>query len=297
MNAQARLGAFFLLSLVILSLFSIKIGRLQWFEEEGRIVEALFHDASGIAEQTPVLMAGVKVGAVSNITLENNEALVRMHIQPGIVLPRSTKAHIEGGGLIGEKYIALSATPGDTNPLEGNRIPTDSTGNVSEILRKTSSIADNAHQVFDKIGKVADTLSTMLRENREDLHGSLEHIHLASKEIQAVLTRHRNDLEQSLGELPKVMKASRRFFEEGMVAVQQLRGILTDNRENLYRALFEFRKTAENLEILTDDLRYNPWKLMIEKPEIKRDMDQHLREKQEEMILSTGRMGPSMPER
>ncbi len=297
MNAQARLGAFFLLSLVVLGLFSIKIGRLQWFEEEGRIIEALFHDASGIAEQTPVLMAGVRIGAVSSITLERNEALVRMRIQPGIVLPRSTKAHIEGGGLIGEKYIALSATPGDTTPLEGNRIPTDSTGNVSEILRKTSSIADDAHQVFNKIGKVADTLSILLQENRKDLHGSLTHIHRASQEASAVLVSHRKDLDRTLDELPKVMEASRRFFEEGTAAAQQLRGILTDNRENLYRALFEFRKTAENLEILTDDLRYNPWKLMVEKPEIKRDPAKRMRQKQEEMILSTGRMGPSVPER
>ena len=65
---------------------------------------------------------------------------------------------------------------------------------------------------------------------------------------------------------------------------------ILDNRENLYRTLFELRKASESLEIFADDIRRNPWKLMKEKPEIKADRRAR-QEEMEEMLMTTGRMG------
>jgi hypothetical protein len=54
--------------------------------------------------------------------------------------------------------------------------------------------------------------------------------------------------------------------------------------------LFELRKASENFEAFSDDIRRNPWKLMKEKPEVRANKRAE-REKMEELILSTGRMG------
>ncbi len=296
MNAQARLGAFFILALLVLGMFSSKIGRFHWVEEEGQSVEAVFPDASGVVEQTPVLMAGVKVGLVEGIQLEANEALVKMRIQPGISLPRSTRARIEGGGLIGEKFIALSATPGDTTPLEGARIPTDSSGNVTEILQKTATITEDVHRVFNKVEAITQSISQILQENRSPLRHGLEGFEESATGIASLIDQHHQDMEQFFRALPEATRSGRRFFDEGAATLREARAILTDNRENLYRTLFELRKASENLEALSDDLRYNPWKLLVEKPEVKRD--HHAQQKKmEEMILTTGRMGPVTEER
>jgi len=291
MNAQARLGAFFILALLILGMFSSKIGRFHWVEEEGQLVEAVFPDASGVIEQTPVLMAGVKIGLVEAVQLEANQALVKMRVQPGLALPQSTRARIEGGGLIGEKFIALSATPGDTSHLDGRRIPTDSSGNVTEILQKTAEITEDVHRTFNKIETITQTVSEILEENRTPLHNGLEGFDKSSTGIATLIEHHHQDMDQFLRNLPEVARSSRSFFDEGTAALREARAILTDNRENLYRTLFELRKASENLEVLSDDLRYNPWKLLVEKPEVKRN--HHAKQqKMEEMILTTGRMGP-----
>ena len=91
-------------------------------------------------------------------------------------------------------------------------------------------------------------------------------------------------------ELPKTTQASRKFFAEGAKASEALNSTLIDNRENLYRTLFELRKTSENLESFSDDLRRNPWKLMAEKPEVKASKRAQ-QEKMEELLMTTGRMG------
>jgi len=86
------------------------------------------------------------------------------------------------------------------------------------------------------------------------------------------------------------VEASEDFFSEGKKSFRNFNDILTDNRENLYRMIFEFRRTAENLDALSDDLRRNPWKLMNKQPEVP-PSPRVKQEKMEEMMLSTGLMG------
>jgi len=65
---------------------------------------------------------------------------------------------------------------------------------------------------------------------------------------------------------------------------------MMDNRENLYRTLYELRLASEHIEAFSDDIRRNPWKLMKKKPEIKADKRERQR-RMEEMLMTTGRMG------
>ena len=72
--------------------------------------------------------------------------------------------------------------------------------------------------------------------------------------------------------------------------------MLVDNRENLYRMLFELRKASENLESLSDNLRRNPWKLLTKEPEVP-PSPQARQQMMEQMLLTTGQMGvaPAQP--
>jgi len=116
----------------------------------------------------------------------------------------------------------------------------------------------------------------MVRENREQV-----------RETTASLQRIMQKLEK---DLPQASRAGREFFEEGKQTSKNLNASLLDNRENLYRTLFELRIASENFAAFSDDIRRNPWKLMKEKPEVKPDR----RSKQrlmEEMLMTTGSMG------
>ncbi|MDQ6957218.1 MAG: MlaD family protein [Mariprofundaceae bacterium] len=288
MNAQARLGAFVLIALIVLALLSSRIGRFQWLEQQGTMIETVLQDAAGIAVQSPVLMAGVKVGVVHAIDLENHQALVHMLILPAIELPASTIAHIAGGGLVGEKYIALSATAGDKQPLKNKRIPSERQAGLETLLNDASSVTDELHRITSKANHIADVVSDMLDENREDIRNTAQGFGDTGKELSGLLKKHRKDLDQLLKSLPDAAKSGEAFFTESTLAMKDFRGLIIDNRENLYRMLFELRKTSENLEAFSDDLRRNPWKLMSEKPEIKAPRHAQ-QDKMEEMLLTTGK--------
>ncbi len=301
MNAQARLGAFLLIALATFALFSSKIGGFQWTEPEGSSIDVIFTDASGIAIQTPVLMAGVQVGDVASIGLKGNQALVKLHIQPDIHLPASTRAHIAGGGLVGEKYIALRAIAGDKEPLTTAIIPSSSGGNFRDMISRAAGLTDDASRFFSKAERITDTLGAIIAENRADIHATTHgmarlieenrpDIRSATRDISSMIKDNREHVDKLMHTLPKAADASQIFFTEGTAAMRDLRELIVDNRENLYRTLFELRIASENLEAFSDDVRRNPWKLMRKKPEIKADKRARQR-RMEEMLMTTGRMG------
>jgi len=288
MNAQARLGAFVLIALIVLGLLSSRIGRFQWVEQQGTMIETVLQDAAGIAIQSPVLMAGVKVGIVHAIDLEDHQALVHMLILPAIKLPASTKAHIAGGGLVGEKYIALSATAGDKQPLKNKRIPSERQAGLETLLNDAASVTDELHNITNKASHIADVVSDILDENRQDIRNTAQGFGDTGKELSGLLKKHRRDLDQLLKTLPDAAQSGEDFFKESTLAMKDFRELIIDNRENLYRTLFELRKASENLEAFSGDIRRNPWKLMSEKPEIKAPRHAQ-RDKMEEMLLTTGK--------
>jgi len=300
MNAQARLGAFVILALVLLAFATQKVGDLNLFKQESHLVEAEFNDLMGLDVQSPVRMAGVKIGVVQDIFLRNNKAIVTIALNPKVRLPASTRASIIGRGLVGEKNLALRANSGDTEWLpDGAVIPSDPAGDINTFISKATGITDDIKTLT---GTLTDTLGgTPDDKSHESFQQVIANINTAAQELTMMVQENRSQISQVTAslqrilqalekDLPRTTKAGREFFEQSSQASGQINATLVENRENLYRTLFELRKASENLEAFSDDIRRNPWKLLKEKPEIKASK-QAAKEKREEMLMTTGRMG------
>ena len=104
------MGLFLAIGIGCLAWLSIKLARNEFFAKNGYEVQAAFSNGSGLRRGTPVVIAGVEIGRVESIWLEDYEAKVRLVIQPRVILQSDTISSIKTKGLIGEKYIEL--TPG-----------------------------------------------------------------------------------------------------------------------------------------------------------------------------------------
>jgi phospholipid/cholesterol/gamma-HCH transport system substrate-binding protein len=103
-------GLFLAIGIGCLAWLSIKLARKEFFARDGYELQAVFSNGSGLHSGTPVVIAGVEIGRVKSVGLEDYEAKVRIVIQHGLGLPSDTIASIKTKGLIGEKYVEL--TPG-----------------------------------------------------------------------------------------------------------------------------------------------------------------------------------------
>ena len=114
-------GVFVLVGIVCLGYLSIKLGTLELIGGNVYEVIAQFNTASGLKAGSSVEIAGVEVGRVRAITLNEDRAAVILAVDNKVKLYTDTIASIKTRGIIGEKFLALSPggggdplKPGDT---------------------------------------------------------------------------------------------------------------------------------------------------------------------------------------
>jgi phospholipid/cholesterol/gamma-HCH transport system substrate-binding protein len=108
-------GLFLAIGLLCLAYLSMMVARDEIFDPRGYEVQALFSNIGGLRTGSTVMIAGVDVGRVSRITLQDYEAKVVMVINPDVTLQEDVYASIRTKGLIGEKYIEI--TPGGSEEI------------------------------------------------------------------------------------------------------------------------------------------------------------------------------------
>ena len=114
-------GLFVLVGILCLGYLSIKLGKLEMIGGDVYEVEAQFNSASGLKPGSTIEIAGVEVGRVRGITLNEDRAMVKLAVNNTVKLYSDTIASIKTRGIIGEKFLALSPggggdplKPGDT---------------------------------------------------------------------------------------------------------------------------------------------------------------------------------------
>jgi phospholipid/cholesterol/gamma-HCH transport system substrate-binding protein len=96
---------------------------------------AVFDTVSGLKDGNFVRIAGVEVGKVKNITIQDDAtALVTFSTDDSVVLTEGSRAVIRYDDLIGGRYLALEQGPGATKKLPaGGTIPVDRTAPALDL--------------------------------------------------------------------------------------------------------------------------------------------------------------------
>ena len=131
-------GIFIAAGAAALFMLAMKVSNLaSYTDDTGYTLTAKFEDASGLKVRSPVAMAGVRLGRVTDIRFDNQslEAIVTMRIESQYnTLPKDTSASIYTAGLLGEKYVGLEPGGDEVSLKEGDRIKLTQSSMVLEKL-------------------------------------------------------------------------------------------------------------------------------------------------------------------
>lgn len=116
-DLELSVGIFVLAGIICLGYISVKLAKMELLSGNNYEVYAIFSDVGGLKTGSSVDIAGLEVGRVSSMTLQDYEAKVVLSIKKDIKLQEDTIASIKTRGLIGEKFLAL--TPGGSDKIIG----------------------------------------------------------------------------------------------------------------------------------------------------------------------------------
>lgn len=137
LNLELVVGVFLLVGILCLGYLSVRLGKVDVWGKPGYRVFAVFSDVGGLRDGAPVEVAGVEVGQVEGIRLEDYEARVVLRVKPGLVLREDTIVSVKTRGLIGEKFIQISPGAADEVIRPGGRIrQTESAVDLEAIISK-----------------------------------------------------------------------------------------------------------------------------------------------------------------
>jgi phospholipid/cholesterol/gamma-HCH transport system substrate-binding protein len=131
-------GLFALAGIVALAILSLRLGKIELFNNKGYVVYANFDNISGLKVGDEVEIAGVQVGKVVSISLKDYRARVGMRINDGVHIDTDAIASIKTSGIIGDKYVSVSLGGGDHDLADGG------------VIRRTQS----AFVLEDAIGQL-----------------------------------------------------------------------------------------------------------------------------------------------
>ena len=174
----------------------------------------------GLKTRAQVLMAGVQVGAVSDIRLarEGKSVLITLTIYRDYQIHKDARFVIEQSGFLGDQYVAILPTenkgdcfgPGDEAkseaPLDIQEVARSAAGFLTHIdsaatnvnnalnearatifsLRALTNLAatfDNFHLVSERSLSIADNVGALVESNRPSINVSVSNLVFFSEEI------------------------------------------------------------------------------------------------------------------
>jgi phospholipid/cholesterol/gamma-HCH transport system substrate-binding protein len=180
-SSEIWVGIFVVIGILLLALLTMKVEKFQIGKDRGYLVNILFDSAAGLDKSAPVRVAGVHVGYVEKVALEEGKARITFRLPPDIVIYKDSKAYLKSEGFLGEKYVEITqGTPG-TPKVEPNGVIEQGTPpvDVEQVLSKVSGLGDD---IKDLVKSMDPKKVEGMMANLEKFSGQLEGIAKDSKE-------------------------------------------------------------------------------------------------------------------
>jgi phospholipid/cholesterol/gamma-HCH transport system substrate-binding protein len=241
LSAEAKVGLLVLGSSVILLWMTFAVGKFDFGKPKGYRVFAVFESVAGLDDKAAVRMAGVKVGTVEAVVLDDSRAKVVLRIDPEVRIPRGSEAAVKTMGLLGDKYVDIippahlperGAAPEragayrDGDHIERTAAPSD----ADELIRKLSGIADDVKQVTASLRQVFGSPrgTKSMEDILQDLRQTTENL----KTFSYALSGDGSELVARLNDL-----------------THSVASVVDENRDNLKVTMENVREASKNAEL------------------------------------------------
>jgi phospholipid/cholesterol/gamma-HCH transport system substrate-binding protein len=161
-SSELKVGIFVTAALLIGGLLVFLIGNQSAMFASKATYEAVFDEVSGLRPGSPVRIAGIDVGTVSDVAFaENGRILVRIEVRDdaSAFVREGSVASVGSKGLLGDQLIDVTVGEGE-RIRPGGRIPTVEPSLLQSFLGETGTEAESVvRNVNQATAALAQTLS------------------------------------------------------------------------------------------------------------------------------------------
>lgn len=296
---ELKVGILIFIGIMFMLYASFRGGGTSIFESKNDYI-SYFEDLDGLADGSPVWLAGVEVGNVYSVVFlkdqvepgKNIEVKMRIKGAVGYLITPGTTSQIATIGLLGDKYVRIIPGPPSDNPLgDGSVIPSVRAAGLAGAMEGLPETIDRVNRMLEHMENLAadidtgsSTLSRLIKDPEladkvvrlidrssalmADLESSASSMTADFKSITSDFHALSEELVNGQGTIGKLLKDPEPF-DNIVSATAHLDTLLTkiDSGEGTAGQLVHDQELYENLKnlmarmnTLTKDLMDNPKK-------------------------------------
>lgn len=187
-SLESKLGMFVALAVVAGVVIIEMLGGPEHFMRGYRLF-ALFNNVQELKVGDRVKMAGVEVGRVERIELQDEKARVTMKMKRDAQVKLDSTATIKFAGLMGQNYVALDfGNPGSGFAQDGTVLQSKEEPDLSGMMAKLDSVAtgvENMTKSFSglKIDQLLGPFIDFMKDNRAPITSAISNINAVTIQI------------------------------------------------------------------------------------------------------------------
>lgn len=271
-STEIKVGLFALMALVVVAIMNLKLSKNP--SVLGSTNELFFRvdDASGLISNTAVKVAGVKVGIIKSISLDQGRAKIVILIHGGLDLTKSAKVEIVSNGILGDRYISIiGGDPTDEMLKSGDEIKNiivsgslgDVMGEVSKVataLQEVASAIKSATvdgtdatpigRIIVNIEKLTEDLAQITADNKDKVNNVIDGVEELTETLKIAFGEQgRDEFKQAWGNVTQSMGK----LDRSLSNIEQVTGKMADGEGTIGRLLND-EETVNGINKAVDNL-------------------------------------------
>ncbi|MGE5177009.1 MAG: MlaD family protein [Hyphomicrobiales bacterium] len=232
-RAAIQVGITGVLALVLL-LFGIVWIKEYRLGKKKQYFTAHFEEVGNLSVGDPVAVRGVRKGAVTGVTLQDQGVRVDFTVDRDVILHPDANLRVANIGFMGEKFLALD--PGSApGPYTGKKaIPGRFQSGVPEVIAGAGDLLTEATELSSRLNLMLDSL------NPATIERAAKNMERASASLDRTLSRNESDLHATITDF--------------RAAARDLRAIAEANKGHVATSVEDFGTASRKLADLADQL-------------------------------------------
>ncbi len=228
----------------------VALGAMYWFLRGVNVgastvhIYAIFRDAGKLDRGADIRMAGVKVGAVSSVTLTaKSYARIDMAIGNKTCIPSDSVARITTGGLIGDSYVDI--LPGNKSSCLKNDQKIDSAEPLN-YERLISDVGELVSQLKESTAGINAVLGD--KKTIENIKGTVAQMQTAAESTTKLLDSAREMVLQVSPDIQRAMNNMVAATDNAVDMTDELQRVVTNDAAPATRDIL--RQAKEAMQVL-----------------------------------------------
>ena len=262
LNLEVKVGIFFVACFLLVVYISVKLANVNLGESAGYTLSAVFKSVAGVNDETPVLLAGLRIGMVTDMRLEGGNARVYFKVRQDAKIPDDSVIAIQTLGFLGSKYLEISPGKSKKNLRGGDQFSnvavaselSDLSGRAGDIAQDVKAITANLRKVFgdeegeeglrrifENLQQITERLAKTLEDNQARMNVIAENMQTMSTQVAAMSVENRDSIHQAIAAMPGIVDNLR-------VITDNLARFTSNNAESLGNAIEGLAQATQHMQ-------------------------------------------------